>query len=127
MNSKKWIGIKLTKLAQKYFTNLIHKNKNTIGIKINIKKSGCAGFKYNLLLININNQKEINKSYIYIKNNIKIYIPITDMPFIDGTIIDFITTDGINMNIQFNNPQINEYCGCGSSFYIKNVNKINKI
>lgn len=115
---KKWFGITVTKTAEKYFYNLIKNDKLIIGIQIDIKKSGCAGFKYHLSIIKQNTKKDENNFYIYKKNNINIYIPMEYMLLIDKTEIDFVTTDGINMHIKFNNPNIDEYCGCGNSFHI---------
>lgn len=120
MIKKKWIGITVTEAAEKYFYNLLHSNTFTIGIQIHIKKSGCAGFRYHLSLISKHNMIHENDFYIYKKNNIKIYIPIKNMLLMDKTKIDFVTTDGINMNITFNNPNIDVYCGCGESFNIEN-------
>lgn len=113
-----WQGITITKTAQQYFYHLMQKKKNIIGIKIKIKKSGCAGFKYCLSFINNQHKKNENNFYIYQNKYIKIYIPVKYMLWLDKTKIDYVTTDGINMHIKFINPKINEYCGCGDSFHI---------
>ncbi|QCI25888.1 iron-sulfur cluster assembly accessory protein [Buchnera aphidicola] len=115
---KKWSGITITNAAEKYLDHLIKKNNNCIGIQINIKKSGCAGFRYNLSLIKHKYSEDKSSFYVYCKNNINIYISFQDMLLMDKTEIDFVTTDGINMHIKFNNPNIHTYCGCGDSFSI---------
>ncbi|WP_343128268.1 iron-sulfur cluster assembly accessory protein [Buchnera aphidicola (Takecallis taiwana)] len=118
IKKKKWTGITLTKTAQKYFYNLIQKEKNIIGIKIEVKKSGCAGFRYQLSFLKTHHLKHESEFYIYENKYIKIYIPNKYMVWLDKTHIDYVTTDGINMYIKFINPIINKYCGCGDSFHI---------
>ncbi|CAL4042205.1 Protein SufA [Buchnera aphidicola (Takecallis arundicolens)] len=113
-----WKGITITQTAQQYFYSLIKNKKNIIGIKIEIKKSGCAGFRYDLSFINNENKNNENNFYIYQNKYIKIYIPVKYMFWLDKTKIDYVTADGINMCIKFINPKINEYCGCGDSFHI---------
>lgn len=112
----KFIGISLTKSAQKHIANIMNKNNAQQGIKIKIKKSGCAGFQYYFSIIkNKNNIKE-EKYYIYHEKKIKIYIPIKYMQFFDGTIIKLIKNDEINYSLQFDNAKIKQFCGCGKSF-----------
>lgn len=111
-----WKGISLDRETQKYFQKLIQKKNNIAGIQIKIKKSGCAGFKYYLSLITTQEIKKIENFYLYNKNQINIYIKYEDMHIIDGTKIKFIKNDGINMSIKFDNPKVNEFCGCGESF-----------
>ncbi|CAL4042173.1 Protein SufA [Buchnera aphidicola (Phyllaphis fagi)] len=119
MNIKKiWKGITVTNDAKKQIKYLIKKNNNTQSIQINIKKSGCAGFRYDLSLISCKHENIDKKYYIYQKDGIMIQIPIKYMYLIDGTTIDFLKGDGINMKFQFNNPNTQEFCGCGESFNI---------
>lgn len=103
------IGITISKKAEKQIKNLL--SNKFKGIKIDIKNSGCMGFKYKLNLI-----KKIYENYILFNNkNINIYVKKDKLPLIDGTKIDFIK-DGLNKKFCFNNPQAKITCGCGSSF-----------
>lgn len=112
-------GLKITKSAIKQIYFLIQKNKNFSGIKINIKKSGCAGYKYDLKL---SNYKE--KDNIYIIKKIKFFISKKWSHFLEYTKIDFVK-NGLNYNFVFNNPNNSYMCGCGESFDIKIIsNKI---
>jgi len=116
----KWTGITITKLAIQYIKSII-KNYDIQIIKIDIKKSGCAGFRYDFSLINYYDIKNHQKYYIYEKEKIRVYIPIKYMPIFDKTEIDLIIQNDMNKSIKFNNPKIKEFCGCGDSFYIKNT------
>ncbi|XRX42525.1 MAG: iron-sulfur cluster assembly accessory protein [Buchnera aphidicola (Eriosoma harunire)] len=107
-------GITITKKAYEQIHNLIKNSNNIIGIRINIKKSGCAGFRYFLEKINTTKSSEIIFNY----KNFIISIPKQDINIIDGTTIDFIQ-EGINEIFKFYNTKINTFCGCGESFELK--------
>lgn len=108
-----WNGLTLTNAAARQIIKLINKNSDMLGLKINIKKSGCAGFSYF-----IKKATYLDKNYlIYERNGAKLFVPLHIMPFIDGTELDYIQ-DGLNYMFKFNNPQIQLFCGCGESFNI---------
>ncbi|CAL4319469.1 Protein SufA [Buchnera aphidicola (Protaphis terricola)] len=114
-NISSWNGIKITQNAIKQILFLINSNIENKGIKIGIKKSGCAGFRYIMELIN--NQTRIDKKnnifFYYDKILIKIYKK--DIPFLDGIEIDFVENN-INKIFKFYNPKLKKFCGCGESF-----------
>jgi iron-sulfur cluster assembly protein len=41
-----------------------------------------------------------------------------DLPFLNGALIDF-TQEGLNSFFKLNNPNIDNTCGCGESFSLK--------
>ncbi|MGA6580153.1 iron-sulfur cluster biosynthesis family protein, partial [Providencia sp. NPDC089923] len=45
----------------------------------------------------------------------RLYVPKEAMPFIDGTVVDFVQ-EGLNQIFKFNNPKAQHACGCGESF-----------
>ncbi|BAP58666.1 iron-sulfur cluster assembly accessory protein [Candidatus Tachikawaea gelatinosa] len=110
-----WKGLTLTKTATQQFKKLIsNNNKNVKGLRLNIKKSGCAGFSYRLDLVLTPNKEDIVFTY----SNICLYISQKLMPLLDGTEIDFIS-QGINKIFTFKNPNAQNVCGCGISFNIE--------
>lgn len=114
-NTNNWRGITLTDSAVKHILQLINDdtNHNMLGLKITIKKSGCAGFSYN-----INKAFSLEKECItYERNGAKLFIPFTSMPFIDGSELDYVQT-GLSYSFKFKNPTIQYSCGCGESFGI---------
>ena len=44
-----------------------------------------------------------------------LYVPKEAMPFIDGTVVDFVQ-EGLNQIFKFNNPKAQHACGCGERF-----------
>ncbi|MXP50967.1 iron-sulfur cluster assembly accessory protein [Pantoea sp. SoEX] len=109
-----WKGFKLTKNAEKQIFILINKNPEIKWLCLNIKKSGCAGFKYSMYLTKKPSADCLKFSF----ERIDLFVPIQAMPFIDGTEIDYVY-DGLNQNFKFKNPKAQHSCGCGESFSIE--------
>ncbi|QJC36639.1 iron-sulfur cluster assembly accessory protein [Enterobacteriaceae endosymbiont of Donacia simplex] len=105
-------GLYITKNAFLQINKIIQKYKNK-GIKLFLKKSGCFGFKYKILLV----KKKLDNEILFKKENIYIFVNNKDIIFIDGTIIDFIKND-FNQSFEFYNNKIKQFCGCKKSFNI---------
>lgn len=110
---KSWIGITLTKTAVERILYLINTNFGMKGIKITIKKSGCAGLTYKIdKMINLE-----ENNIVYENNGAKLFIPLDLMHLIDGSELDYVQ-EGLNYSFKFNNPNAKYLCGCGESFGI---------
>ncbi|MXP67429.1 Fe-S cluster assembly scaffold SufA [Pantoea sp. Aalb] len=109
-----WKGLTLTKAAAKHIVDLIDKNPQYKGLRLSIKKSGCAGFGYILNLIKNPSDKDLEFSQF----GAKLFVPLQAMPFIDGTELDYVR-EGLNQILRFNNPKAYHTCGCGESFGIE--------
>lgn len=113
-NRQYWKGITLTKAAAQRIIQLVNKYPDILGIKVTIKKSGCAGFSYKIdKMINLE-----ENNMVYARNGAKLFVPLEIMPFIDGTELDYIQ-EGLNYSFKFKNPKAQYLCGCGESFGIK--------
>ncbi|CAL4318991.1 Protein SufA [Buchnera aphidicola (Chaitophorus sp. 3695)] len=111
---KKFIGVFITKKALKKIFQIYKIKKNIIGIKIDIKKTGCAGYKYILKYV----IKNTNTDVIFIKDNISIFISKDKIHILDGITIDFIEKKFHNY-FDFYHKNSQNKCGCGESFQIK--------
>lgn len=115
-NQSQWKEITITPNAIKQILFLINTNAENKGIKLIVKKSGCAGFRYVMELIN----KEISEkkdNIVFFYKNILIQISKKDIPFLEGITIDFVQNN-INKVFKFYNPKLEKFCGCGESFSI---------
>ncbi|CAL1329401.1 iron-sulfur cluster assembly accessory protein [Candidatus Providencia siddallii] len=110
---KKWKGISITYNAAKQIKKIMTQNPNAKGILFNIKQYGCAGFGYIFEII----EKPTNNYLSFELDGTYIYSPKEAMPFIDGTIVDFVQ-EGLNQTFKFNNPKAQHACGCGHSFRV---------
>ena len=53
--------------------------------------------------------------HIYEFFGAKVVVPLEAMPYLDGTVVDYVS-EGINKIFKFNNPKATNACGCGESF-----------
>lgn len=105
--------IKLTKNASIQLLSLMKKNLNNKGIRISIKKSGCAGFRFIMELAQEKKTEEIE----FLQNGIILFISKNILTILEGIEIDFVTK-GLNKIFQFKHYKTRNHCGCGESFQL---------
>ncbi|MDC0161635.1 iron-sulfur cluster assembly accessory protein [bacterium] len=87
---------------------------DTIGVIVEVDKSGCSGYSYKLKLAKKN---EVD-SYEYVeRNNIKVFIDPKATMFLIGSEMDY-SQDKMSSRFVFKNPNEKSSCGCGESFNI---------
>ena len=87
--------------------------KNSKGVRIGVKSSGCAGMSYI-----IEYTKEINPNDELIEDKgVKVFIDSAAVIYLLGTEMDY-KKDQFSSSFVFNNPNETERCGCGESFKI---------
>ena len=106
--------IKFTETAQVKLQQKINQQKNNIGIKIGIKKSGCSGYAYVMEYKDISELKSLEK---YDIDGINVYMDPKHKVFLDGMTVDY-QKKGLNEMFEFINPNESARCGCGESFTV---------
>jgi len=80
------------------------------GLKIGVKKGGCAGMEYTM-----EHATEIGEHDAVIeKDGARVLIAPMAQMFLFGTEIDY-TTSLLESGFVFNNPNVVDSCGCGES------------
>jgi iron-sulfur cluster assembly protein len=111
--------ITLTENAAKHIQQQLAKRGKGLALRIGIKKSGCSGFAYTF-----DYADEIKSGdQLFESHKTKIVVDTGSLPFLDGSQIDF-TKEGLNSTFKFVNPNIDNTCGCGDSFSVKESAKI---
>lgn len=106
--------INLTDSAKKHVENVLAKDTDGIGLRVGVKTTGCSGYQYV-----IETAKTINDEDRAIETDgIKIIIDEQSLRYLAGTELDFVR-EGLNAGFKFNNPNVQESCGCGESFNLK--------
>ncbi len=106
-----WQGVTLTPEAATHIRKLVSQQPGMLGVRLGIKQTGCAGFGYVLDTV-----KEPHKDdLLFEAEGAKLWVPLSAMPFIDGTEVDYVH-EGLNEIFKFNNPKAQHECGCGESF-----------
>jgi Fe-S cluster assembly protein SufA len=110
-NEFAWQGLTLTPEAGAHIRKLAGQQPDLLGVRLSIKQTGCAGFGYVLDTV-----KEPRKDdLLFEMEGAKLWVPLSAMPFIDGTEVDYVR-EGLNEIFKFNNPKAQHECGCGESF-----------
>tara|TARA_R110000782_G_scaffold18712_4_gene51203 strand:+ start:2120 stop:2473 length:354 start_codon:yes stop_codon:yes gene_type:complete len=106
--------IRLSNSAKQHVENVLAKDADGLGLRIGVKTTGCSGYQYV-----IETAKEINNEDKTIESDgIKIIIDDQSLRYLAGTELDFVR-EGLNAGFKFNNPNVEESCGCGESFSLK--------
>ncbi len=81
------------------------------GLRIAVVGGGCSGFSYSMAFENTPNM--LDKTYSF--NGLKVYIDQASLLYLDGAEVDYVESmEG--SGFKFNNPNVKNTCGCGSSF-----------
>lgn len=112
-NDFAWQGLTLTPAARSHIRELAAKQPEFQGIRLSIKQTGCAGFGYVLDTVTEPTPDDL----LYEFEGARLWVPLSAMPFIDGTEVDYVR-EGLNQMFKFNNPKAQHACGCGESFGI---------
>ncbi len=107
--------ITMTESARAHIQKFINAAKKPVTFRLAVKKSGCSGYAY---LVDIAEEPQKN-DLSFEENGIPIWIDKDSIPFLKGTVIDLIEKASYQKQLSFNNPNVEDACGCGESFTIK--------
>lgn len=100
----------LTDAAAARVADLMSKKPGVKGLKIGLKKGGCAGMEYTMTWA-----EEIGKFDEVIEaNGAVVIVDPSAVLYLLGTEMDF-KTDKLSAQFVFNNPNQKSACGCGES------------
>jgi iron-sulfur cluster assembly protein len=100
----------LTPAAARRVAELMSARPQSKGLRIGIKKGGCAGMEYTMALAD-----EVGKfDEIVEADGAVVLIEPTAVMYLLGTEMD-VKTDKLSAQFVFNNPNQKSACGCGES------------
>ena len=106
-------ALTLTDSAVDQITRLMRKSGN-IGLKIGVKKGGCAGMEYTMAFVDqIGRHDEVIE-----QDGARVIIEPMAQMFLFGTRIDY-RTSLLESGFHFENPNVVDSCGCGESIRFK--------
>ncbi len=92
------------------------KGPDTQGLKIGVKKGGCAGMEYTMALVDkVEKFDEVVES-----DGARVIVDPQAVLYLLGTEMDF-KTDKLAAQFVFNNPNQKSACGCGESVNLEPV------
>ncbi len=107
------MSISLTEAAASRVQTFIEKRGKGIGLRLGVRNSGCSGMAYVIEFAD----KLSDEDVVFDDRGVKIIVDSKSLLYLDGTELDF-GKEGLNEGFKFNNPNVNEQCGCGESFTI---------
>jgi iron-sulfur cluster assembly protein len=103
--------------ASRIRTQLAQRGKG-LGLRIGVKKVGCSGFAYTFDFAD-----EVRADdAAFEADGATVVVAADSLPFIDGSRIDFVK-DGLKQMFTFDNPNVDNTCGCGESFSLKETSQ----
>jgi len=104
----------LTDAAAERVRTLVAAKPGSIGLKIGLKKGGCAGMEYTMELAE--NSEKFDE--IVEDKGVKILIDPMATLYMIGTEMDY-QVDQLSAQFVFNNPNQTSACGCGESVELR--------
>ncbi len=104
----------LTERAAERVREIVEDREGIVGIRLGVKKGGCAGMEYTVDLVNEVNPKDDHVEH----EGAHVYVAPEAALFLLGTQMDFETTT-LRSGFVFNNPNQSSACGCGESVELK--------
>ena len=106
-------AVTLTPAAVRQISRLMDRQGSS-GLRIGVKKGGCAGMEYTMEFAEgINPMDELVE-----QDGARVMIAPMAQMFLFGTEIDY-ETSLLEAGFKFNNPNVSEACGCGESIKFK--------
>ena len=101
--------VTLTRAAEAQIARLMA-GGDTQGLRIGLKKGGCAGMEYTMEYVaEVSPHDEVIE-----QNGARVMIAPMALMFLFGTEIDY-ETGLLESGFRFKNPNVTEACGCGES------------
>lgn len=104
----------LTSSAAKRIREQISKRGHGIGLRLQVKPSGCSGWAYKIDYAD----EQQDGEHCFEHEGAVIVVPDESMSALEGVQVDF-SGDGFNQRWTFRNPNAEADCGCGESFSLR--------
>ncbi|NGO50986.1 Fe-S cluster assembly scaffold SufA [Allomesorhizobium camelthorni] len=106
--------ISMTEKAAARVNEIMGSRENAKGVRLGIKKGGCAGMEYTVDLVTEPNPKDDHIE----RDGAHVYVAPEAALFLFGTVMDFEAT-ALRTGFTFTNPNQSSACGCGESVELK--------
>ena len=106
--------ISITDKAADRVREIVAGRGDALGVRLGIKKGGCAGMEYMVSLVTEPNPKDDHVE----RDGVHVYVAPEATLYLIGTEMDFEVTP-IRTGFTFRNPNQSSACGCGESVELK--------
>ena len=112
------MAIILTESAARQIKSQLARRGKGLGLRVGVKKVGCSGFAYTF-----DYADEVREGdRIFEAHDATVVVAAECLSYLDGSRLDFVK-DGLKQMFAFDNPNVDNACGCGESFSLKEATK----
>lgn len=112
--------ITLSNMAAGHIAAILKRYDNSAGFRLSVKTTGCSGYMYMPKIVNEEGEDDIR---VDTTQGIAVFIDYEWLPILSGTVIDLVEEDLGQKKLIYKNPNVDDECGCGESFSLKNDEK----
>jgi iron-sulfur cluster assembly protein len=102
--------ITITDRAAEKIKEFLAQEREGRGLRVKLVEGGCSGLEYRL---NIDTPDAEDR--VFEKDGARVLIDAKSFPHLNGTELDY-KNDLMQSGFVFNNPNVKQTCGCGTSF-----------
>lgn len=107
------MSVSLTESAAQRIQAMLEERGSGLGIRLGVKKNGCAGFAY---VLDFADEQSENDS-LFTQHNATVVVDKDSLEMLEGIELDYVS-EGLNKSFKFRNPNVTDECGCGESFSV---------
>ncbi|HSH84216.1 MAG TPA: iron-sulfur cluster assembly accessory protein [Guyparkeria sp.] len=107
--------LSLTDPARQYLHNTLGGDEAALGLRLGIKKSGCTGFAY---VMDVARSVDETDLWFDCSEGIAVISDQESFKALQGSTLDYVV-DGLTRMLKVNNPNVEDSCGCGESFNVR--------
>ncbi|MCH8550550.1 MAG: iron-sulfur cluster assembly accessory protein [Natronospirillum sp.] len=106
--------VRVTSAAVAHFQRQLATAEDARAVRLSVKESGCTGFMY---VVDLVNEGAADDLHFALDEGVTLYVDSKHLAILAGTEVDYVQ-EGVNRQLRFNNPNAQDYCGCGESFNV---------
>lgn len=112
------MAITLTESAAGQIRTQLARRGKGLGLRVGVKKVGCSGFAYTF-----DYADEVREGdRVFEAHDAMLVVGADSLSFLDGSRLDFVK-EGLKQMFAFDNPNVENSCGCGESFSVRETAK----
>jgi iron-sulfur cluster assembly protein len=112
------MAVTLTENAARQIRKQLAKRGKGLGLRLGVKKQGCSGFAYTF---DYADELRVGDQ-VFESNDANVVVDASSLVYLDGSHVDFVR-DGLNDSFRVGNPNVDNTCGCGESFSVKEATR----
>jgi len=112
------MAITFTESAANHIRAQLAQRGKGLGLRVGVKKVGCSGFAYTY---GFADELRTGDSS-FEAHGATVVVAADSLPYLDGARLDFVK-DGLKQMFALENPNVDNTCGCGESFSLKETSQ----